>query len=303
MSGLALGSLAFRNFPIFEPESVGRPVFAEEINGSDKGLALVNASDFFRKHPNNFADLKENLDHGEWFKFNTAMIFVFKDMVEDYKIKYPYTLDDFKNNVARPKIMLGSYFRQRLTNLGLYQNIKDLSDALNPGGKKLTFDDALSSLDDNTYRRPGRPLECVPAAILLSGMNLPISPKDISGVRTDSAGGLLKDEARESLKFRDLYSDKVSGLLFVRVRKIEDVEVGDCFIRYGGNNNHIGTVIGKKTVNGETYLLKAESNVNLDGRISVSEVNAYNFADTFGDSVKLPAVVSRNTKVQEFLNS
>lgn len=295
--------MAFRNLPALEPEAAGRSVFAEEINGSDTGLALLNVTDFFKKNPNHFDKLRDTLSHMEWFKLNTGLIFLFKDLVEEYKLKYPYSQVDFNANVQRPKTLLGGYFRQRLTNFGVYQNIKDLSDSMNPWGKKITFDEALISLDDNTYLRPDRPLECVTATILFSGLNLPISPRDISGCKTGSASGLLSDEAREALKVWDLYSDKKSGLLFARVRGISDVEVGDAFIRYGGSNNHIGTVIGKKWVNGEVYLLKAEANLSGDGRVSVSEVNKYNFADTFGDGKGLPAVVSRNTKVQEFLNS
>lgn len=304
LSGLLFGTAVLRISPlggILEPTDKSN--FLEEINGSDSGLALNNVSAFFKDHPDHFENLAGSLNHKEWFKLNTALIYVFKDLVDEYKAKYPYSTADFKSDNPRPSVLLGGYVKKRLTDFGLYGNIQKLSDTFNPGSKKITFDKALISLDDNTYQVPDRPLECVPAVILFSGLNLPISPKDVSGCKTSTASGILSDEAREALKIFNVYADKVSGLLFVRVYGVSDVEVGDCFIRYGGNNNHIGTIIGKKVVNGETYLLKADANLNLDGRISVSEVNKYNFADTFGDGKTLPAVVSRNTKVQDFLNS
>ena len=270
---------------LLEPPEIS--VFASEIAGSDKGRALENIRRFFEK---------DAIVPRDVFRLNIATIYHFGEIVDKYKVLYPYTKDDEWAHRDRPRERLGQFIREELQNEHIYDGIRQLSDVGNPK-HRLSFDGALEHLDQ-TYIKGGRPMECIGGVILFSSLHLPISPEDISG-STGQASGILSTEGREALKQYHSFVDKKWGFLFHKITEIGQVMVGDIFIRYGNEDeyNHMGVVIGRKVIDDDTRLLVADANRSNDGRIQVSEVNWSNFADVFGSGRNRPIVVLKNPDV------
>lgn len=154
----------------------------------------------------------------------------------------------------------------------------------------------------------GQPLQCVGFAVLLSAMTQgDINIQNVGGASSFGNGSIPAGTATELVPYKllnDPYlfisSTGYGGVAIAsKDMSIEDYKIGDLFIRadVGGYNNgeapdgtkityqtgHIGAIIGRKVVNGETVLLVADSNRKNDGEIMIFEVTEHNFYKIFGD--------------------
>lgn len=204
------------------------------------------------------------------------LVYYLMEAVSEYSRTYSYTIEDEKAGRPKPLVKLGTFLAEKAK--------KD--------GVNLPKEAGLGDLDDNTYLKPGQALQCLGWVSFLGTLNLSFSPVYVGGRRTATASGLLSDQGREALKYSKIFAD--DELLFYRLDDISEARIGDSFVRYGGNNkNHIGTVIGKKKVWGETILLLTDANRKEDGAIRVFEVNKDNFRVIFGEGKSTPPVVIR----------
>jgi len=166
------------------------------------------------------------------------------------------------------------------------------------------FENNLLDMTKTGYPVSGRSVSAAGWVHFLGKLGLPVSPIDIGTGFLENPAGLLSHEAKEALADSKTYLDKGRrGMLIARIDSINDVQVGDSFIRYAGNNkNFIGTVIGRKTVGGERVLLVTDADRKEDGVIRVFEVNKNNFRVIFGEGENTPPVVIRNGEVQKYLD-
>ena len=168
------------------------------------------------------------------------------------------------------------------------------------------LNEALDML--NYTKVSGQPLQCVGFAVLLSAItNENLHIQNVGGARSFGDGFSSAQTATELIP-RKLFIDeylKAAGTgyggvaLASKDMSIDDYKVGDLFIRadVGGYNSvltkdgsqitfqtgHIGAIVGRKIVDGETVLLVADSNRKNDGRIMIFEVTEHNFYKIFGD--------------------
>ncbi len=273
--------------------------FQFEINGSDSRASLQNIKNFLTEQS---GKTMETIGKSELTRFYCSLIYYLAGAVSDYNKRYPFSEDDAKSGKKKPDARLGTFLSKKMQEDGIYEN---LTSALYGGVKEAELsplEKGLFDLNDNTYLVPGQSIQCVGWVSFLGRLGLPISPTYIGGANTSSASGLLKDEGREVLKWSDIWAD--GEFLFAKVESVDKVQIGDSFVRYAGNNkNHIGTVIGKKIIKGETVLLITDANRKSDGVIRVFEVNKTNFRVIFGEGALTPPVVIRNKKVQDYLAS
>jgi hypothetical protein len=252
--------------------------FAAEINGSDQGAALANLKQSLINSEGGFG----NMSLTEINKLYFALVYYIQGLTADYSKECPYTLEDYKAGKKRPVTGLGSYLGTRMRNDGVFESLQQMSGPAATGKALMKFEYALGDLRDYSYIIPGEALQCLGWAELLGSLiAFPITPSFIGDVPTGSASGLLSDATRETLKTTESCSD--GRLKYFRVNSAGDVKVGDMFVRYGDKDNHIGTVIGKKLVNGKTKLLLTDANRKNDGVIRVFEVDDDNFPEIFGD--------------------
>lgn len=263
--------------------------FQREINGTDAGTALVNIKTFLERE--NTTDLRKiNKDRMAGFYY--SLIYYFTGVVCDYNREHPYSFDDAAAGRAKPGTKLGTYISRRMEADGIYAPLKQI----------VPLDPGLSELNNNTYLAPDQSIQCVGWVGFLGKLGLPLSPYYIGGIDTGSAKDLVNDEVIRGLRLSDYWV--YDELLFARADTLEKVEIGDSFVRYAGNNkNHIGTCVGKKSVDGETVLLITDANRKNDGVIRVFEVDKGNFRVIFGEGAETPPVVIRNKKVQSYLDS
>ena len=141
------------------------------------------------------------------------------------------------------------------------------------------FESSLRQLDYYTNMWPLQPVQCVGGAILLAGLhdsecNIP----QISGFDISRASQLIPDE----IKSGKLDAMANGGVYVKAVTKREDVEPGNLFVLPYTYVGHVGCVVDKKIVNGETILLYAAFNQKGDGRMDIFEVDGNNFDAVMG---------------------
>lgn len=83
-----------------------------------------------------------------------------------------------------------------------------------------------------------------------------------------------------SVKGCDVYAKKY--YIAQPVNTIDEIQVGDLFVNIDTETGHIGAIVGKKTVNGKTVLLMADSNRTSEGKVKVYETDENNFDVVLG---------------------
>lgn len=163
---------------------------------------------------------------------------------------------------------VGTYIRQSEWYKKQVERLKNDKTGLNG------FESALNHLDQNTHQVTGQPVQCIGLAILLAGLNdKDCKFKNIGGEQISRAAQLVPDSIKNgSMKAvsRGNYSVKT-------LESITDYQPGDLFLLYNTPVGHIGGVVGKKVVNGETVLLFAAANQTSEGDMKLFEVDGNNF--------------------------
>ncbi len=275
--------------------------FVSEIGHSESGQSLDVIQKFLSTHINEYGTTKHDISATEWFRMYYGLVYHMRDLVQDYKTQFPYSVSDSNAGKPRPTVTLGTYISILLREEGVWNQLHAMSQLKKrPNDKISLLDIAIHHLNDNTYILPDQPMTCVGMAVLLGCLPVPLAPSYIGGEKTAYASGLLHETTKEMLHLFGSYID--SGLLFVRIDTIKDVLVGDLFIRYAGNNkNHTGAVVGRKIVDGRVKLLMADANRKDDGVIRMFEVDQDNFRVIFGEGELTPPVVIRNPAAGDFL--
>ena len=234
----------------------------------------------------------------EWFGFYYSYIYYLQRLVNDYKAANPFTLEDYQNNLPHPKTGLGSFIKEKMQKDGFYSLLPGKMGTGNQIDPTERLDAAIRNMDDWTYSDAGVPLQCFVWTSFLGAMEFPLSPKIINPeIHFKHASELISDDIKNRLK-GDLNELTENKMKYVKTLKIEDVQAGDMFVRYGGNtDNHIGAVIGKKTTGARTVLLVTDSNRENDGIIRVFEVDRKNFRIIFGEGKNTPPIVIRNEEI------
>ena len=246
--------------------------FQAEISGSDNGKNLENIkASLFRTDPKGV------------FKFHYAFIYYIRDTVNEF------------NRISKGMGDIGTFLVSKMGRDGI---LAELNGALPD------FENNLLDMTKTGYPVSGRSVSAAGWVHFLGKLGLPVSPIDIGTGFLENPAELLSHEAKEALAGSKTYLDRGRrGMLIARTGSINDVQVGDSFIRYAGNNkNFIGTVIGRKTVGGERVLLVTDADRKEDGVIRVFEVNKNNFRVIFGEGENTPPVVIRNEEVQKYLD-
>ena len=191
-------------------------------------------------------------------------------------LKTVKTLTDSINSYSDKSSLTGYVLG---TNVGVGEYIKTTPWYQNLE-KSEVMETALRHLNWNTYTIENQAIQCIGWVILLSAINEPESPKDISGQPVSSARQLIPKEI-----ISKHYNSVVSGsLVYKTVDNISEINVGDQFITYSTNVGHIGAIVGKKTVAGKTILLASDANRKNDGKIRLFEVDETNFDAIFGEA-------------------
>lgn len=144
------------------------------------------------------------------------------------------------------------------------------------------LENILKILDQNTYSLKGQPFQCGAYTVLLASIGSPLSPKSIFGYTIN--GGFAYNTADiVPWVIKNGSTDFVDdqGFKFKVIKNISEVNVGNLFVRYDDPIGHIGAVIGKKNVGGETVLLVTDAN-RRPGKVFIFEVDATNFDAIFG---------------------
>lgn len=144
------------------------------------------------------------------------------------------------------------------------------------------IDSALTGLDRMTYYLPDQAIQCVGWVDFLAALGYGDSPRDAGGdVRR--ASDLVPLEVRSEPAGYKI-TKGYNGFLYTTGTgvTIDDVKVGDLFVRYDTPAGHIGAVVAEKTVNGEKVLLVSDANRENDGRVRIFEVTNQNFNPIFG---------------------
>jgi len=141
------------------------------------------------------------------------------------------------------------------------------------------FESSLRQLDYYSNIWPSQPVQCVGGAILLAGLHNPECPlPQISGFDIRRAAQLIPDEVKSG----KLDAMANGGVYVKLVTKREEVEPGNLFVLPHTYIGHVGCVVDKKIVNGETILLYAAFNQTGDGRMTIFEVDGNNFDAIMG---------------------
>lgn len=148
------------------------------------------------------------------------------------------------------------------------------------------LNDALDHLDVHSNYWKNQKIQCVGLSVLISAMDNRFP--NIGGINFDYASQLVPEEIRNG---KMIVVNK-NGMLVKAVTDIDEINVGDMGVRYDTKAGHVFSVVGKKTLNGETVLLIASANQASDGRITIFEVDKSNFDAVFGipDLVKVVLV-------------
>jgi hypothetical protein len=171
------------------------------------------------------------------------------------------------------KVGVGTYLR----NSDWYKKF------VNSGRSTRNLENILKILDQNTYRKEGQPFQCGAYTVLLASIGNKLSPKNIFGYTL--SGGCFAENAYDMVPWviknntTDFVDDQ--GFKFKVIKNISEVNVGNLFVRYDNLVGHIGAVVGKKNVDGETVLLVTDAN-RKPGKVFIFEVNANNFDAIFG---------------------
>lgn len=183
-----------------------------------------------------------------------------------------YTYDQFR---AREAPGAGEYLR----NTKWYQELEDRRTQIEP---------ALRHLDQNSFlvkagsRSKDQAIQCIGWTILLSSLGYESSPKNIGGANITVASQLVPNEIKNGTYN---YLSR-HGYNFAVVDSLDQLNPGDQYILYDGAG-HIGAVVDKKQIDGQTILLVADANRQNDGRVHIFEVAEGNFDAVFGPARKV----------------
>lgn len=143
------------------------------------------------------------------------------------------------------------------------------------------FEAALRHLDYYTNIVKGQPLQCFGLVILLAALSDPLCKfKAIGGATREKDGAPVTCAAElvpKSIQNGSMVSVHRDGMNFRVVTTLEEIMPGDLFVLYNTTVGHVGGVVGKKIVNGETVLLFASANQTYEGNMKIFEVDGNNF--------------------------
>lgn len=192
------------------------------------------------------------------------------DYLNDYVDQYTY--DEFWSRKAPGA---GEYLR----NTDWYRHL---------GTRAAQIEPALRHLDQNSFlikagaRTKDQPIQCIGWTILLAFLEYDRSPKNIGGANVQTASQLVP---KEIINGTYNYFSR-HGYVFRVVRSFDEVDPGDQYVLYNGAG-HIGVVVDKKQVDGQTILLVADANRHSDGKVHIFEVTDGNFDAVFGPGRKV----------------
>jgi hypothetical protein len=185
------------------------------------------------------------------------------NLVNEYSQVYPY--ERFQQGNC-PKV--GDYIRASEWFAGLSQERKD----------RLNF--ALGQLNNWTYRFPTQVTQCVTWAIFLADLGYPTSPVQVGGYDIHFARELIPTEMRGSGGPREIWQGGAQR--YISAESLNDYEPGDLFVwqnlPYSEWAGHVGAVVAKKQIDGQTALLVSDANRGFDGRVRlfrITRVNQY----------------------------
>ena len=133
-----------------------------------------------------------------------------------------------------------------------------------------------------TYWYKKQPLQCIGWVILLAALDYRQSPQDISGADIGYARELIPNSIR-----LDSYQESwQNGFHTLKVGSLDEINVGDLFVTYelmfNESPGHIGAIVDKKVIDGETVLLATDANRKDDGLVRIFKIHRGNMYGVLG---------------------
>jgi len=203
-----------------------------------------------------------------------------KEIVHQYIELYPY-----ETFIPTRTLRLGDFIRE-----SEWFNL--LSEE-----KKNSLESALNHLNGSTYRygEPEREaIQCIGWVVLLSALGYESSPISISSHPASFARDLIPLQMRGENCPREL---NIGQYYYVCPERLEEFETGDLFVPYEipfeATVGHVGAVIDKKVIDGQTVLLISDANRKRDGRVRIFRVDEANKYAIFGEPPRNWVVLRR----------
>jgi hypothetical protein len=199
--------------------------------------------------------------------------------------------DPFLSNLVTLKGLIDSYNPAGGDRVGTYltktQWYKDQITRFGSDQAKInTFQGALRQLDYSSNLVGNQPVQCVGFAILLNGLSYPsYNFRNISGATKPDGttpATCAADLVPECIRDGSMISIWQDGFSIKTITNLEDINAGDLFALYNTSSGHVGGVVGKKKIDGNTVLLFAAANQTNNGRIKIFEVDGNNFDVAIG---------------------
>lgn len=153
--------------------------------------------------------------------------------------------------------------------------------------KKNSLESALNHLNGSTYKygEPEREaIQCIGWVVLLSALGYESSPISISSHSAEIARDLIPTEMRVVNCPRER---NIGQYYYFSLESLDEFETGDLFVPYEipfeATVGHVGAVIDKKVIDGQTVLLVSDANRKRDGRVRVFRVDDANKYAIFGE--------------------
>ena len=157
------------------------------------------------------------------------------------------------------------------------------------------LEDVLRTLNQADFIENQR-VQCVGFSVLVGVVFPELNIQHIGGAHISFAKELIP---KAILNGGTVSSTGFGGVAFGNLN-IEDFETGDLFVRPDGNAGHVGVILSKIIVNGQSVLLVTDANRNNDGLMNIFMVDDHNFFEVFGDQISL---IRSNNSIQLLNNS
>src|SRR3990167_6027657 len=194
-------------------------------------------------------------------------IVALREVISQYSQDFPY-----ENYIEGVSLPVGEYIR----NSSWYQKLTK--------GRQEKIEGSLRHLNYHTYVREEEAVQCIGWVILLADLGFTGSPKSIDSNPAATARELIPEEL-----FKDKYKTEIweGSYHFISPKSLDEIETGDLFVTYSlkspNGAGHVGAIVAKKMINGETVLLLSDANRKHDGKVRIFRVDKSNELAIFGE--------------------
>ena len=242
--------------------------------------------ELYTKHRQGIEQIPVLVSERQWAKNDVMDKFVKSIAPEERGMRFEseFKNSSFLSGLLELRDLINLYDPDSKVGVGTYLRstpwyLKQISRLKENNPQRDDFESSLRELDYSSNKWPSQPVQCVGGAILLAGLHdaechLP----QISGFDIRRAAQLVPDEVKSGK-----IDSMANGNVYVKaITTRQEVETGDLFVLPYTYVGHVGCVVGKKVINGETVLLYAAFNQTGDGRMNIFEVDGNNFDAVMG---------------------